>query len=203
MSLPKHKQVKISHQYSSQYNSRRRSGWSCAVVAPVAVVVVVVVEVVVVVVVEVVVVWPYAAAMQPMVANMATLPFLSSDSRRRRKVSTSPSLDKPKGSKYPSGASRIGEFGQGHLKIQPTKTARLKTSQDLIWQYKSIGGLYRQSFNHCESSVHLHGVLDIPGLHTQLVLESPQWRVSVVGPVAPGRACQSILEEHALGANDI
>ena len=122
MSLPKHKQVKISHQYSSQYNSRRRSGWSCAVVAPVAVVVVVVVEVVVV--------WPYAAAMQPMVANMATLPFLSSDSRRRRKVSTSPSLDKPKGSKYPSGASNIGKFGQGHLKIQPTKTARLKTSQD-------------------------------------------------------------------------
>jgi len=44
------------------------------------------------------------AAAEPMVANIATLPFFSSASRRLRKVSTSPSLDKPRGSKYPKGA---------------------------------------------------------------------------------------------------
>ena len=46
------------------------------------------------------------AAAEPMVANIATLPFFSSDSRRLRNVSTSPSLDKPRGSKYPKGAWR-------------------------------------------------------------------------------------------------
>ena len=34
-------------------------------------------------------------------------------------------------------------------------------------------------------------------LHAQLILERPQRRVGVVGPIAPGRARQTILEEHA------
>merc|ERR1719284_1022571 len=34
-------------------------------------------------------------------------------------------------------------------------------------------------------------------LHAQLVLEGPQWRVSVERPVTPSAARQSVLEEHA------
>jgi len=33
-------------------------------------------------------------------------------------------------------------------------------------------------------------------LNAQLILKSPQWRPSVVCPVAPSRAGQAILEEH-------
>mmetsp|Transcript_2286 Transcript_2286/g.2815 ORF Transcript_2286/g.2815 Transcript_2286/m.2815 type:complete len:216 (+) Transcript_2286:680-1327(+) len=79
----------------------------------------------------------YSGTMYPMQAHMATRPFLISAIRRRRKVSASPSLDKPRGSKYFKGIVTPASFSKAlqavvlRLRTAPAAATRQRAAAPL------------------------------------------------------------------------